>query len=125
MRRTVTRALASRHHRPALAGVLLDSRSATSAAQVVRELGAVQAQDFHGAKWAIAQRARGLTDADIDREFDRGDLIRTHVLRPTWHFVAPEDARWMLALTGERIARDDGPLQRPVQARRQGLPPQQ
>jgi hypothetical protein len=74
----------------------------------VRHLGAVQAQDFHGAKWAIAQRARGLTDARIDREFDAGDLIRTHVLRPTWHFVAPEDVRWMLALTGARIARTMG-----------------
>jgi hypothetical protein len=69
---------------------------------------AVQAQDYHGAKWAIAQRARGLTDAQIDRAFDNGDLIRTHVLRPTWHFVAPEDVRWMLALTGARIARTMG-----------------
>jgi hypothetical protein len=81
---------------------------ATTAADVVRDLGAVQAQDFHGSKWAIAQRAPGLTDADIDREFDDGHLIRTHVLRPTWHFVAPQDVRWMLALTGARIARTMG-----------------
>jgi hypothetical protein len=74
----------------------------------VRDLAAVQAQDFHSAKWAIAQRARGLSDAHIDQEFDNGDFIRTHVLRPTWHFVAPEDVRWMLALTGARIARTMG-----------------
>ncbi|MGH7619246.1 MAG: winged helix DNA-binding domain-containing protein [Gemmatimonadaceae bacterium] len=91
-----------------LAGVLLTSPRATTAAEVVRALGAVQAQDYHGAKWAIAQRGRGLTDATVEREFDAGDLIRTHVLRPTWHFVAPEDARWMLALTGSRIARAMG-----------------
>jgi len=91
-----------------LSGVRLLSPRATTAADVVRELGAVQAQDFHGAKWAIAQRGCGLTDASIDREFDKGALIRTHVLRPTWHFVAPEDARWMLALTGARIARTMG-----------------
>src|SRR5689334_3514102 len=91
-----------------LAGVLLSTPRATTAADVVRQLGAVQAQDFHGAKWAIAQRARGLTDARIDAEFDDGALIRTHVLRPTWHFIAPEDARWMLALTGARIARTMG-----------------
>lgn len=91
-----------------LAGVLLTSSNATTAAQVVRELGAVQAQDFTGAKWAIAQRARGLTDADVEREFAAGDLIRTHVLRPTWHFVAPKDVRWMLALTAPRIARTMG-----------------
>jgi hypothetical protein len=91
-----------------LAGVRLLSPGATTAAEVVRELGAVQAQDFHGAKWAIAQRGRGLTDPSIDREFDDGALIRTHVLRPTWHFVAPEDARWMLALTAPRIARTMG-----------------
>jgi Winged helix DNA-binding domain len=45
----------------------------------------------------------GGVDADIDRAFDVGELIRTHVLRPTWHFVAPEDLRWLLALTGPRV----------------------
>ena len=74
-----------------------------SATDVVRALGAVQAQDYNGAKWAIAQRTKGLTDSDIDRAFARGDLLRTHVLRPTWHFVLPEDARWMLELTGPRV----------------------
>lgn len=74
------------------------------ASDVVRELGAVQAQDYAGAKWALAQRTRGATDSDIEREFAAGRIVRTHVLRPTWHFVAPEDLRWMLALTAPRVA---------------------
>ena len=50
-------------------------------------------------------RTAGLHEAAVDAAFDRGDIVRTHVLRPTWHFVAPEDLRWMQALTGHRIAR--------------------
>ena len=68
-------------------------------------MGAVQAQDYAGAKWALSMRARDATDAAIERELDAGRILRTHVLRPTWHFVAPEDIRWMLALTGPRVAR--------------------
>jgi len=42
-------------------------------------------------------------EADLDRAFDAGEILRTHVLRPTWHFVAPEDLRWLLALTAPRV----------------------
>jgi hypothetical protein len=70
---------------------------------VVACLGAVQAQDYAGAKWALAQRTRDATDAQLDRAFDRGEILRTHVMRPTWHFVAPEDIRWLLALTAPRV----------------------
>ena len=76
-----------------------------NAADVVRALCAVQSQDFAGAKWALAIRSEGLNEAAIDAAFDRGDMVRTHVLRPTWHFVAPEDLRWMQGLTGHRVAR--------------------
>ena len=76
-----------------------------NAADVVRALVAVQSQDFAGAKWALSIRSDGLNEAAIDAAFDRGDIVRTHVLRPTWHFVAPEDLRWMQALTGHRVAR--------------------
>ncbi|MBV9880532.1 MAG: AlkZ family DNA glycosylase [Gemmatirosa sp.] len=72
-------------------------------ADVVARLGAVQAQDYAGAKWALAQRSAGATDADVERAFADGAILRTHVLRPTWHFVAPADIRWMLALTGPRV----------------------
>lgn len=69
----------------------------------VRWLTAVQSQDYPGAKWALAQRSRGVTDAELDRLFDKGDLVRTHVMRPTWHFVLPRDVRWLLDLTGHRV----------------------
>lgn len=77
----------------------------TTPEAVVRAPGAVQAQDYPGAAWALALRAKGLTLADVDRALAVGRIIRTHVLRPTWHFVAPEDLRWMLALTGPRVRR--------------------
>ncbi len=82
---------------------LTGSRLATPV-DVVRALGAVQAQDYSGAKWAVGMRTRSATDTDVEAAVARGDILRTHVLRPTWHFVLPEDIRWMLALTGPRIA---------------------
>lgn len=69
----------------------------------MRWLGAVQSQDYAGAKWALGQRTRGATDVELDRLFDKGAILRTHVMRPTWHFVLPEDIRWMLDLTGPRV----------------------
>jgi hypothetical protein len=69
----------------------------------VGSLLAVQSQDFSGAKWAVAQRTRGSNDADVQRAFDAGRIVRTHVLRPTWHFVAPADLRWLLELTAPRV----------------------
>lgn len=74
-----------------------------SPADVVRFLGAVQAQDYPGAKWSVGQRVRGATDAAIDQALAAGEILRTHILRPTWHFVVPEDIRWMLALTAPRV----------------------
>ena len=72
-------------------------------AEGVRSLCAVQSQDYGGAKWGVAQRTAGATDADLDRLFDAGTILRTHVMRPTWHFVLPEDIRWLLALTAPRV----------------------
>jgi len=86
-----------------LANQLLTTRGLEHAVDVVRTLGAVQAQDYAGAKWALAQRMRRATDASIERELSAGHILRTHVLRPTWHFVAPADIRWMLALTAPRV----------------------
>jgi len=53
----------------------------------VRSLLAVQSQDYPNAKWGVAQRTDGATEADLDRAFDAGAIVRTHVLRPTWIFV--------------------------------------
>ncbi|MGH9242671.1 MAG: DNA glycosylase AlkZ-like family protein, partial [Vicinamibacterales bacterium] len=63
-------------------------------------LGAVQAQEYADTKWALALRTRRTTDAAIERALTKGAILRTHVLRPTWHLVAAADIRWMLALTG-------------------------
>lgn len=73
--------------------------------EVVGWLGAVQSQDYEGAKWALGLRAPALTAASVDAAFDAGEIPRTHVMRPTWHFVLPEDLRWMLALTAPRLNR--------------------
>lgn len=69
----------------------------------VRHLGASQAQEYAMAKWSLGQRSEGADDAAVQAALDRGTILRTHVLRPTWHFVAAQDARWMLALTGPRV----------------------
>jgi len=71
--------------------------------EAVRWLGAVQAQDYQGAKWALAQRVTSVDNAAIDRCFDSGEILRTHVMRPTWHFVTPQDLRWLLRLTAPRV----------------------
>jgi hypothetical protein len=82
---------------------LLSQTKFTQPSQVVAWLGAVQSQDYAGARWAVAQRTKGLTDAAIEQAFAEGEILRTHVLRPTWHFVTPLDIRWMLGLTAPRV----------------------
>ena len=85
-------------------------------AEVVAWLGAVQAQDFTGAKWALAMRLKAgsapVTEAAIDAAFNAGELLRTHAMRPTWHFVAPADLRWLQALTGPQVHKRNGPYYR-------------
>jgi hypothetical protein len=72
-------------------------------AAVVSWFGAVQAQDYPGAKWALALRAPKLTDAQLDQALADGTIIRTHGPRPTWHFLARADARGVLAAVGPRV----------------------
>jgi hypothetical protein len=64
---------------------------------------AVQSQDFAGAKWAVGSRLRSSGDSRVERAYDEGAILRTHLLRPTWHFVLPVDIRWLLDLTAPRI----------------------
>jgi Winged helix DNA-binding domain len=66
-------------------------------------MGAVQAQDYASAKWAVGLRMKDGSDAALDQALADGTIIRTHVMRPTWHFVTPADVRWMLALTAPRV----------------------
>jgi hypothetical protein len=71
----------------------------------VRALTAVQSQEYPAATWALGQRSRDVTEAEVDRLFDAGSILRTHVMRPTWHFVAPEDIGWLLSLTAPHVRR--------------------
>lgn len=71
--------------------------------EVVSWFGAVQAQEYPGACWGIAQRMDGVTQSDVDQAFAAGAILRTHAMRPTWHFVAPADIRWLLKLTSPRV----------------------
>jgi winged helix DNA-binding protein len=75
-------------------------------ADVVAWLGAVQAQEYPAARWGLALRMPpGTTDAEIERAVNEGRILRTHVMRPTWHFVTPADIHWMLELTAPRVHR--------------------
>jgi len=87
---------------------------------VVAWQGAVQAQEYAAARWGVGQRMAGPLprrssradatsgggrDAEIRRAVDAGRILRTHVMRPTWHFVTAADIRWMLELTAPRVHR--------------------
>jgi len=72
--------------------------------EAVAWLGAVQAQEYADSKWALALRTRRTSEQAIERAVTAGTILRTHVLRPTWHFVAAADIRWMLSLTGPRVS---------------------
>jgi hypothetical protein len=71
--------------------------------EVVRHFGAVQAQEYPVARWSVGQRTRGFRDADLRAAVDRGEIVRLHALRPTWHFVAAPDVAWIQALTAARV----------------------
>ena len=83
----------------------LAGRSFDSPAAVISGLLGVQAENHAQAGWAVAARTKTLTEEEFGKAFDNGQLLRTHVLRPTWHFVLPDDIRWLLDLTGPRIKR--------------------
>ena len=70
---------------------------------LVSWMGCMQAQDYAAAKWAIGNRVKGITNEQVDADFNAGRILRTHVLRATWHFVSPADIGWMLKLTSPRI----------------------
>lgn len=55
------------------------------------------------AKWALHLRLRAAPAGAVDEALRSGEIVRTHIMRPTWHFVAGEDIRWMLMLSGKRV----------------------
>jgi hypothetical protein len=81
---------------------------ATSAREVVGSLLAVQAENPNQAGWAVASRTDNPDQGDLAALLDEGAVLRTHVLRPTWHFVRGEDIGWLLDLTGPRVRRVTG-----------------
>jgi hypothetical protein len=75
----------------------------TTPSQIVAHFGMMQAQDFNSVCRAIGARLGGCTEKSIQEAFNKGEILRTHVLRPTWHFVTPENIRWMLQLSAKQI----------------------
>lgn len=90
------------HHR--LVSQKLLETSSNSPQEIVSHLGAMQAQDYAMAKWAIGSRCDA-TEKEIEEAINAGKIIRTHILRPTWHFVAAEDIHWMLDVSGPQVKR--------------------
>jgi hypothetical protein len=71
-------------------------------AEVVRALGAVQAQDYYSALWALGLRLRGVCEARVERAIIERRIVRTWPMRGTLHFVATEDVRWLIGLLAPR-----------------------
>lgn len=90
------------HHR-LVSQKLLETNS-NSPEEIVRHLGAMQAQDYGMAKWAIGSRCDA-TEKEIEDVINSGKIIRTHILRPTWHFVSADDIYWMLDLSRSQVKR--------------------
>ena len=74
-----------------------------TAAEVVGWMGAMQAQDYAMVKWAVGVRLPAATDRAIESVLDQGEILRTHLLRPTWHLVSAKDIYWLLELTAPQI----------------------
>ena len=81
----------------------IEGSACTTPKELVSWMGAMQAQDFPMAKWAVGQRVPGSTLETIDEAYQAGDILRTHLMRPTWHLVSPDDIYWMLELTAPQI----------------------
>ena len=71
--------------------------------ELVSWMGAIQAQNYSMVKWAVGMRLKSATIQTVEKALREGEILRTHVMRPTWHLVAAEDIRWMLKLSARRI----------------------
>ena len=90
------------HHR--LVAQKLYKTLPSSPQAVVAHLGAIQSQNYAMAKWAIGSRCDA-SEKVIEQAINSAQIIRTHILRPTWHFVAAEDIYWMLDMSGPQVKR--------------------
>ena len=71
--------------------------------EVVSHFGAMQAQDYSMAKWAVGLRMNNAEESIIEKSINSGEIIRTHILRPTWHFVSNKDVRWMMEISAPYV----------------------
>lgn len=76
-----------------------------SVAGTVRWMTAMQGQDLQAAMWAVGARVPGVGLSDVRSALDSGAVVRSWPMRGTLHLVAPEDLRWMLDLTAERLTK--------------------
>lgn len=90
----------------------LAGRTYPSAVGAVEGMLGVQAENFEHTLWALATRFPGVTSDELRRLVDDGEILRTHVLRPTWHFVRPSDIRWLVEVTAPRVRRSQAQLAR-------------
>ena len=86
-----------------------------TAADLVAWFGAVQGQEYALTKWGLGIRLPDLDDSTIETAINAGDILRTHLLRPTWHLVAAEDIRWLLKLTAPRVNASNGYMYRQLE----------
>lgn len=75
----------------------------TSPADLVDWMGALQAQDYSMTKWAIGIRTPESGLEDVEKAIERGEIIRTHLLRPTWHIVTANNLPWLIELTAPQL----------------------
>ena len=76
-----------------------------SATDVVSSLLGVQAENPAQSAWAVATRTATPDPADLAAALDDGRVLRTHVLRPTWHYVTAEDLVWLVDVTASGAGR--------------------
>lgn len=95
-----------------LAGGGLSGQGLDRPADVVCLLTCVQSQECAHGFWSLGIRTVGSSYADVLAEFNAGRFLRTHILRPTWHFVAPEDLRWIQSVTAPRVHQLNGTVRR-------------
>ena len=95
-----------------LAAQLLVGTRPRTPIEVVRRLACVQSQEYAHSFWSLGLRSTGTRYADVKAAFDGGEFLRTHILRPTWHFVAAEDLGWIAGVTAPRVQQLNGTMYR-------------
>lgn len=98
-----------------LANQRLTGEKFSSLTEAVRWFGAVQAQELPGVKWGLGLRVQDISETTIEQQYNDGVILRTHIMRPTWHFVLPDDLVWMQDLTSANVKRAMGSYNRKLE----------